>query len=349
MSIPYLFFKYTGRVALPLYFGKLEINGRENIPKEGPYIIAPNHQNAFLDAILMGVYNSKPVHFLTRADVFVKPFLGALASLNMLPVYRKRDGYEKLRKNEETFAYCQTLLSNGKPVLIFPEGNMAEGHFLRPLTKGIARLALQTQQQLDDELMILPVGINYYSHHNPRYKCIINFGKPLVVNDYIDLYISHKAKGLIQLRGDLSTRMKELLLIPDDKNYCEKLNAFNRNNEHYNFSEFRQAIASGGYKEADYNPTLNTVAMLLAIFNPLSIGGVNFLFKNIIKEKQFTSSIKYILGLVLSVIWWVLLFLVLSLLANYQLALAATLLSIIVLFVRSWILKRSIPNYLIET
>ena len=78
MSWLYLTVKYLGRLTLPIYFGRFEVNGRENIPKEDPFILAPNHQNAFLDAIMMGCYNDKPVHFLTRSDVFVEPYLGTL-------------------------------------------------------------------------------------------------------------------------------------------------------------------------------------------------------------------------------------------------------------------------------
>ena len=163
MSLLYKFVKYSGRIGLPLYFGELEINGKEHIPRDVPFLIAPNHQSAFLDAVIMGVYNPKPVHFLTRSDVFVSPFIGALKALNMMPVYRLRDGYEKLSKNEEIFAKCEQLLAQGLPVLIFPEGNMGDGHFLRPLTKGTARLAIQSYEHLGTEVQILPVGINYFN------------------------------------------------------------------------------------------------------------------------------------------------------------------------------------------
>ena len=65
MSLLYKFVKHSGRFGLPFYFGRLEINGKEHIPKEAPYIIAPNHQSAFLDAVLMGTYHKKPISFLT--------------------------------------------------------------------------------------------------------------------------------------------------------------------------------------------------------------------------------------------------------------------------------------------
>jgi len=209
MGLLYSFVKNTGRIGLPLYFGRLDINGKEHIPKDLPFIIAPNHQSAFLDAVMMGVNCDKPMHFLTRSDVFVSPFIGALRALNMMPVYRIRDGYDKLSKNEEVFAKCNDLLSRGLPVLIFPEGNMGNGHYLRPLTKGTSRMAIQAQENIDEDVMVLPVGINYFHHDRPRYKCIVNYGKPIRVRDYLDLYNQHKAKGLIKLRNDLSDKIKE--------------------------------------------------------------------------------------------------------------------------------------------
>jgi len=168
MSLLYQFLSRSGRMALPFYFGRLEVNGKEHIPRDAPYIIAPNHQSAFLDAVLMGCFHRKPVSFLTRSDVFVEPFTKVLTALNMMPVYRIRDGYEKLSKNEEVFARCREILSSGNPVLIFPEGNMGEGHFLRPLTKGTSRMAIQSQLEITKDIYILPVGINYFHHEQAR-------------------------------------------------------------------------------------------------------------------------------------------------------------------------------------
>ncbi len=341
MSLLYSFVKHSGRIGLPLFFGKLEINGKENVPIGKPYIVAPNHQSAFLDAIIMGVYCKRPMHFLTRSDVFGPPFGHILRGMNMMPVYRLRDGYEKLKKNEEVFAKCDALLNQGIPVLIFPEGNMGDGHFLRPLTKGTSRMAIQAQASIQDDVMILPVGINYFHHDRPRYKCIVNYGKPLRVRDYLDLYNEHPAKGLIKLKNDLSENIKELLILPSKEDYETKVKALNQHQEQYDYKEIKKRIAEGNYQIAKFKTGFKWIPKLLSIFNPLSIGVVHFIMNRIIKERQFTSSIKYILGLILSGIWWVILFISATLIWNWKIGIVATIISIVMLFLRSDLKKRT--------
>ena len=343
MSLIYYFFKYSGRLGLPFYFGRLEINGQKNIPKEAPYIIAPNHQSAFLDAILMGVYHQKPVSFLTRADVFVGPFTKVLEALNMMPVYRLRDGYEKLSKNEEVFARCREILSAGNPVLIFPEGNMGEGHFLRPLTKGTSRMAIQSQLAIQKDLYILPVGINYFHHDRPRYKCIINYGPTISVRDYLDAYQQHKAKGLIALRDELSLRIKQLLLIPEKEGYQDRHPGLNRHTEYHSFSKVKEQLDRGVYKTANYLTVLNWLPQLLSIANPLAIYVTHYIMRTKLKDRQFKSSLKYVLGYYLSVIWWALLFITSWILWSWKVAIAITICSILLLFIRSWLKKISDP------
>ncbi len=343
MSLLYKFVKNGGKIGLPLFFGRLEINGEENVPKNKPFLIAPNHQNAFLDAILMGVYIKKPVHFLTRSDVFVTPFEGVLSALNMMPVYRIRDGYEKLSKNEEVFAKCASLLKKGLPVLIFPEGNMDEGHYLRPLSKGTARLALQTQINMDEDLLILPVGINYFDHFRPRHKCIINFGAPIKVKDYLEKYNTHKAKGLIALRNDLSSAMKSQLLIPEKEGYETKVKALNRKNEKISFTELKNKIATDNFETYSSLRRLKAIPQVLTLFNPLAIGIVSYILSQKIDHRQFDASIKYTLGFFLSVLWWLLLFIILFYFFNPVTASVGTTISIILLFVRSDLKKITDP------
>ena len=344
MSWQYLTVKYLGRLTLPIYFGRFEVNGRENLPVNNPFILAPNHQNAFLDAIIMGCYNEKHVHFLTRSDVFVKPFIGTLESLNMMPVYRIRDGYEKLSKNEETFTRCEQLLQEGQPVLIFPEGNMADGHYLRPLTKGTSRLAFQSQSKLDKDLYIIPVGINYFHHYKARYRCIINFGKGIKVSDYQELYEKKKAKALIQLRDDLSAGMKELLLIPDKEDYTKKRTALTKDNEKVPFKTLKTQIESGEIQQSPkYWTFLSPIAQVLSVLNPLAIGIPHYILDNIIKDKQFTASLKFTLGLFLSLIWWLLIYILATVIAGWKWGLIALITCMIGLILRSEMIKWATP------
>ncbi|MGB5417843.1 1-acyl-sn-glycerol-3-phosphate acyltransferase, partial [Algibacter sp.] len=75
------------------YFRRIKIHDVQNVPKSKPVLLLSNHQNALLDALLIGTKCNRSAYFLTRASVFNKPVIAKiLESLQMLPVYRIRDG-----------------------------------------------------------------------------------------------------------------------------------------------------------------------------------------------------------------------------------------------------------------
>lgn len=331
--------KYLSRIGLKAYFGRLEINGAHYIPRDTPYIIAPNHQNAFLDAVIVASLQSKPVHFLTRSDVFIAPFKGVLAALNMMPVYRLRDGYDLLKKNDETFATCNELLRQGKPVLIFPEGNMDEGHALRPLTKGTARMAFQAQEQAKD-LVILPVGINYFHHEYPRHKLILNYGPPLKMADYLSVYEDSNAKGLIQLRNDLTSAMHDLLLIPDkDELYDQRLKIHSREYEALDFKALKKELTEPqSLRSETYYPSLRWITHFLKLPNL----GPHLLIQYIlsgVKDPQFKGSLKYIIGLLVFPLWWLIIGGILLFFLSPAMTAAVVIVAIISLFGRATVLN----------
>ena len=113
------------------------------LEEHGPLLIAANHPNSFLDAIILSSLFKFPVYSLARGDAFANRFVTKiLTSLNMLPVYRVSEGVENLENNYTTFDACQELFSQRKIVLIFSEGRCINEWHLRPLKKGTARLAL---------------------------------------------------------------------------------------------------------------------------------------------------------------------------------------------------------------
>ena len=106
-------------------------------------ILASNHPNAFLDAMIYGAYFKRRIHFLARGDVFRKPLAAKiLSSIGLIPIYRIAEGYENLDKNKDTFKICLDILNNNGIVLIFSEGYCEQEWKLRPLLKGTGRLAM---------------------------------------------------------------------------------------------------------------------------------------------------------------------------------------------------------------
>src|SRR5665647_1213680 len=100
--------KYSKRYALlksiagfwhnNVFYRKVIVLGLDNIDPENHLIFAPNHQNALMDALaVLFTHKGQPV-FLARADIFKRKAIASfLYFIKILPVYRIRDGFSKLR------------------------------------------------------------------------------------------------------------------------------------------------------------------------------------------------------------------------------------------------------------
>lgn len=329
--------KWSGRAALPIFFGNLEVTGREHIPNDQPYLLAPNHQNAFIDAILVGVYSPKEVCFLTRSDVFVAPFDRVLAALNMIPVYRIRDGYDQLKKNEVTFAICDEKLKNDQPVLIFPEGNMDLGFHLRKTSKGTARMAIQSQAKLEKELVVIPVGINYNHHDYPRRGAHLNYGTPIPVRSYIEAYADHPARGILKLKKEIEAGIHSLLLLPNEEDFNnDKKPILNRKYMWASFQKKKELLDTGVGLHVSHPSLMFRPFVWLFTLANLIPHGILYQVITSIEDPQFKLSLKYLLGLLLFPLWWIIVGIVVGITIDWQWAGIVTLGCIASLWIRSY-------------
>ena len=174
-------------LGLKVYCSNIRINKPELLKSRGPLILACNHPNAFLDAIILGSLFHEPVHFLARGDAFRNPLVRKLLNaLKLIPVYRLTEGREYLNLNEASFDKCHQILKSGGIVLIFAEGLCLNQWLLRPMKKGTARIALaaMNDEELSPGVRILPVALNYNSFQRPGKTILIHFGEMISKNDF---------------------------------------------------------------------------------------------------------------------------------------------------------------------
>lgn len=177
----YRLLKLPAKLALYFYCRDIKINNKELPESEGPLLIAANHPNSFLDAVIVATLFKHPIYSLARGDAFANSFYKKLLySFNMLPVYRISEGAENLEHNYTTFSACIDIFKKNGIVLIFSEGRCINEWHLRPLKKGTARLAISAWQQ-GIPLKIIPLGINYSSFRIFGKNVILNFGE--IIND----------------------------------------------------------------------------------------------------------------------------------------------------------------------
>ncbi len=185
--------------AFRTYFRRREVVGYDPTYKNTPVIYAANHTNAFLDPIVIALTIQEQTSFLTRSDVFLTKLSDIICrSLGMLPIYRQIDGAGAVQNNQRTFDQCQELLADNGSCIIFIEGSQMPKLKLRPAKKGAARIIFGAEEAHNFNLhsKIVPVGINYDSFHNSGYNLLLEYGKPVEISEYYDVYKTNPKKAL---------------------------------------------------------------------------------------------------------------------------------------------------------
>ncbi|MCB9016020.1 MAG: 1-acyl-sn-glycerol-3-phosphate acyltransferase [Lentimicrobiaceae bacterium] len=349
-----------------IYYRRMTVTGRENVPRGVPLIYAANHQNALMDALAVLFAANRPVVFLARADIFKKKAIAALLNLlKMLPVYRIRDGFDAMGNNQQIFEDTVRVLKAGLPLALLPEGTHTSIKHLQQLKKGICRIAFLAEESSDFNLNlhIVPVGIDYSSYQKAGTHLLVNYGPPIAIADYYGLYKDNPQKAIAQLRDDLALAIKKIMIhVENVENYKEiisltdimvpaQLSASgltdNRVNRFFASREVIQLIENAssikrldlgqaksdlqayhnllqkyGLKNKLFESKLPSAWMFILLFMlsvlllPVHLYGMVFNYipyklpqkiANMMKDKQFISSVNFGLGFVLFPLWYVLL------------------------------------------
>jgi 1-acyl-sn-glycerol-3-phosphate acyltransferase len=157
--------------------------GLENIPAEGPAILAANHQSFLDDLLLPLMVKKRKVVFLAKADYFDNWYLRwFFKGANVIPVRR-----ESKSAAEAALRTGVEALQAGALVGIFPEGTRSPDFRLYRGKTGVARMALEAR------VPVIPVAIlgTYeampYDRKLPKAgRVTLRFGKPLTFERYYD-------------------------------------------------------------------------------------------------------------------------------------------------------------------
>ncbi|CDF78800.1 1-acyl-sn-glycerol-3-phosphate acyltransferase [Formosa agariphila KMM 3901] len=317
-------------VGLFFYYKQIHVKGAEFVPKAKPVLILSNHQNALLDPLLIATQSKRFCYYLTRAAVFQKPFISKLLKgLNMLPVYRVRDGWQTITNNNAVFETCKGLLKNNEALVIFPEGSHNLNRKVRPLSKGFTRIILDTLEVYPDlDLQLLPVGVNYISPEDYADSMLLNIGKPISAQRYRHL---EKTEAVIALKRDIQNEI-QLLTTHIADNHDEVVSTL-VNEE----ADFLNPDAINHYLEHDEK--VSDFEVKRSVFEPLGTG-FRFLLKLVllpvyalwklvlqpkIKEKEFTGTFRFAVGLTAVPLWLLIVLLIIGMNLGWPIALGSVL------------------------
>ncbi|WP_017602594.1 lysophospholipid acyltransferase family protein [Nocardiopsis alkaliphila] len=187
------------------------IEGRENVPADGPVILAGNHLS-FVDSVVIPLaVTHRPVRFLAKSDYFETPGVKGhvtktmFSALGAMPV-RRGSGRDAMLSLEMMLE----RLNEGEACVVYPEGTRSrDGRLYRGRT-GVAHLALESKA------LVVPVGLSGTQNVQPIGANVprprpftVRFGEPLDFSTGFDHLTPAKARRAITDRimeaiGDLT-------------------------------------------------------------------------------------------------------------------------------------------------
>jgi 1-acyl-sn-glycerol-3-phosphate acyltransferase len=168
----YRFAQLLVRTLWPL-IGRVHVEGLENIPTEGPFILIANHQS-YLDPILLQAVVRRPVHTMSKSTQFSDPITGRIVkALKGFPVRRFQIDPQAVRM-------ALRILDQGEGVGVYIEGERTWDGRLQPPRLGTIRLILKAG------VPVVPCGLSGTYDLWPRWHrrlrrgtVRIRFGEPI--------------------------------------------------------------------------------------------------------------------------------------------------------------------------
>ena len=163
----FAFVRWLVRVFFFRCGGGFKTSGWENIPANGPVIIAPNHvSNADPPAVACG--GRRPMRFMAKEELFGGFFGVICRSLGAFPVKRGEGDTESIRFSIE-------ILEAGEALVVFPEGVRGDAVTMNPISRGVAMLAKRTG------VPVVPTGIVGTHRKMPRGSALPKFAPVSIV------------------------------------------------------------------------------------------------------------------------------------------------------------------------
>ena len=147
---------------------RVKIDGQENLPRGGAYVIAPVHRS-YVDTPIIACISRRRIRFMGKEEVWKYGPIGwFVSSMGAFPVSRGNADREAMKR-------CVTVLDNGEPLVLFPEGERKDGPLIQPLFDGAVFIAARAG------VPIIPIGIGGSARVMPRHAKMIHPQKVHVV------------------------------------------------------------------------------------------------------------------------------------------------------------------------
>lgn len=216
----YRILKIIMRIGIHLYYSEIKVRNEKYLEHSGPMIIIANHPNTLVDALLIGIISPRPIYYMTKATFFNNKWkMRILRSLNMIPINRATEAKTRGVDNSSSFEECFRLLSEGKTLVIFPEGNSQMELLLRQLKSGTARISLEAELRNNGKLnlKVVPVGLMYTQGEKFRSSIMVNCGEGIGVTHHLEEFKENQASAARKLTEEFRKLLEGVLVTTQNK------------------------------------------------------------------------------------------------------------------------------------
>ncbi|KAI9063659.1 glycerol-3-phosphate-1-acyltransferase [Trametes sanguinea] len=185
------------------FYSEVYVDGKENVPPDGPLIVASSHHNEILDIATLSVTipHGRPVCFWAKSTMFKNALVRAiLLSSGSIPVARnpnitptagEQPTHPQSTANEALFRETFKALDKEEVIGVFPEGTSYTECGIAQVKDGASRAALEylkwtkeTRGGLTKKLLLVPVGIVYTDKTQYQSRVCVRWGKPIDVEAF---------------------------------------------------------------------------------------------------------------------------------------------------------------------
>ena len=215
---------FSARTAM--FYHHMNVTGAEHFPTQGPALLLPKHR-AYRDILVEGVVlyrlGRRHGNYVMKVGLY-----GFLERLGGVKIVRPKDirrikSREARRahirwareKNQQTMDYLSWLYERGELVVSHPEG-MRYQNAMGPLQREIIDHLLATEERLNVEIPIVPIGLEYESFSRPGANLYFRIGEPLYSSSFA---------GVDALAAEIDARIRILSGIEGNSEEIRSVNS----------------------------------------------------------------------------------------------------------------------------
>ncbi|KAH7915532.1 hypothetical protein BJ138DRAFT_1054610 [Hygrophoropsis aurantiaca] len=244
---PMLVYRFLRKVSdwtMSGFYSEVLVTGQENVPSDGPLIIAATHHNEIIDiaALSVTIPHRRRLCYWAKSSLFKNPVSGGLlTSAGSIPVHRNPNsstngngtpnsapGYSQAALFRETSA----TLANGEVVGVFPEGTSYTEPRIVQVKDGAAWAAVEYAKTVKfngttedrgttrKDLLIVPAAVVYTDKSQYQSRVCVSYGKPIEITPYAARLVPDDEDNtriiVKEITAEIEVRLRQLTINAPD-------------------------------------------------------------------------------------------------------------------------------------